>query len=79
MKARAELHLRVVKGRTRAIGPGKIALLEAIRDTGSPARGAIAKRAAYCSRYSTTWARVGYRGTSSAKGRPGKLECFLTV
>ena len=34
-KARAEFHLRVVKGNIRAIGPGKIALLEAIRDTGS--------------------------------------------
>jgi molybdate transport system regulatory protein len=34
-KARIELHLRVVKGNRRTIGPGKIALLEAIRDTGS--------------------------------------------
>jgi molybdate transport system regulatory protein len=34
-KARIQLHLRVVKGNARAIGPGKIALLEAIRDTGS--------------------------------------------
>ena len=34
-KARVQLHLRVVKGKRRAIGPGKIALLEAIRDTGS--------------------------------------------
>ena len=34
-KARVELHLRVVKGKARAIGPGKVALLEAIRDTGS--------------------------------------------
>jgi molybdate transport system regulatory protein len=34
-KARIELHLRVVKGRRRAVGPGKIALLEAISDTGS--------------------------------------------
>jgi molybdate transport system regulatory protein len=34
-KARIQLHLRVVKGKRRAIGPGKIALLEAIRDTGS--------------------------------------------
>jgi len=34
-KAQAQFHLRVVKGRTPAIGPGKIALLEAIRDTGS--------------------------------------------
>ena len=34
-KARAQFHLRVVKGNTRAIGSGKIALLEAIRDTGS--------------------------------------------
>ena len=34
-KARIELHLRVIKGRHRAIGPGKVALLEAIADTGS--------------------------------------------
>lgn len=34
-KARVELHLRVIKGRHRAIGPGKVALLEAIEDTGS--------------------------------------------
>jgi len=34
-KARIQLHLRVIKGNARAIGPGKIALLEAIRDTGS--------------------------------------------
>lgn len=34
-KARVELHLRVVKGRQRAVGPGKIALLEAIAETGS--------------------------------------------
>jgi molybdate transport system regulatory protein len=47
MKARAELHLRVVKGRTRAIGPGKIALLEAIRDTGSISAGARKLRMSY--------------------------------
>ena len=35
IKARVELHLRVVKGKARAIGPGKVALLEAVRDTGS--------------------------------------------
>ncbi|HZR68399.1 MAG TPA: LysR family transcriptional regulator [Burkholderiales bacterium] len=34
-KTRVELHLRVVKGRRRAVGPGKIALLEAIAETGS--------------------------------------------
>src|SRR5262252_6118737 len=34
-KARLQLHLRVVKGKARAIGPGKIALLEAIGTTGS--------------------------------------------
>jgi molybdate transport system regulatory protein len=34
-KARVQLHLRIIKGNRRAIGPGKIALLEAIRDTGS--------------------------------------------
>lgn len=46
-KARAEFHLRVVKGRTRAIGPGKIALLEAIRDTGSISGGARKLRMSY--------------------------------
>jgi molybdate transport system regulatory protein len=34
-KARVQLHLRVIKGSRPAVGPGKIALLEAIRDTGS--------------------------------------------
>src|SRR4051794_31511391 len=34
-KARVQLHLRVIKGNRPAVGPGKIALLEAIRDTGS--------------------------------------------
>ena len=34
-KARVQLHLRIIKGRHRAIGPGKIALLEAIEDAGS--------------------------------------------
>jgi molybdate transport system regulatory protein len=46
-KARAELHLRVVKGRIRAIGPGKIALLEAIRDTGSISAAARKLRMSY--------------------------------
>jgi molybdate transport system regulatory protein len=40
VKARVELHLRVLKGRRRAVGPGKVALLEAIRDTGSISAGA---------------------------------------
>jgi molybdate transport system regulatory protein len=39
--------LRVVKGRTRAIGPGKIALLEAIRDTGSISAAARKLRMSY--------------------------------
>lgn len=47
IKARAEFHLRVVKGRTRAIGPGKIALLEAIRDTGSISAAARKLRMSY--------------------------------
>jgi molybdate transport system regulatory protein len=47
MKAHAEFHLRVVKGRTRAIGPGKIALLEAIRDTGSISAAARKLRMSY--------------------------------
>lgn len=34
-KARLQLHLRIVRGKARAIGPGKIALLEAIGETGS--------------------------------------------
>jgi molybdate transport system regulatory protein len=46
-KARAEFHLRVVKGRIRAIGPGKIALLEAIRDTGSISAAARKLRMSY--------------------------------
>ena len=46
-KARAEFHLRVVKGRTRAIGPGKIALLEAIRETGSISAAARKLRMSY--------------------------------
>jgi molybdate transport system regulatory protein len=37
----------VVKGRTRAIGPGKIALLEAIRDTGSISAAARKLRMSY--------------------------------
>ena len=46
-KAQAQFHLRVVKGKTRAIGPGKIALLEAIRDTGSIAAAARKLRMSY--------------------------------
>jgi len=46
-KAQAQFHLRVVKGRTRAIGPGKIALLEAIRDTGSISAAARRLRMSY--------------------------------
>lgn len=47
VKARAQFHLRVVKGNTRAIGPGKIALLEAIRDTGSISAAARQLRMSY--------------------------------
>ena len=46
-KPRIELHLRVVKGKARAIGPGKIALLEAIRDTGSISAAARKLRMSY--------------------------------
>jgi len=46
-RARVELHLRVVKGKARAIGPGKIALLEAIRDTGSISAAARKLRMSY--------------------------------
>ena len=46
-KARAQFHLRVVKGNIRAIGPGKIALLEAIRDTGSISAAARKLRMSY--------------------------------
>jgi len=46
-KAQAQFHLRVVKGRIRAIGPGKIALLEAIRDTGSISAAARRLRMSY--------------------------------
>jgi molybdate transport system regulatory protein len=46
-KARVQLHLRVIKGRHRAIGPGKIALLEAIRDTGSISAAARKLRMSY--------------------------------
>src|SRR5215831_21157656 len=46
-KAQAQFHLRVVKGSTRAIGPGKIALLEAIRDTGSISAAARKLRMSY--------------------------------
>jgi molybdate transport system regulatory protein len=46
-KAKAQFHLRVVKGNVRAIGPGKIALLEAIRDTGSISAAARKLRMSY--------------------------------
>jgi molybdate transport system regulatory protein len=46
-KARAQFHLRVLKGNIRAIGPGKIALLEAIRDTGSISAAARKLRMSY--------------------------------
>lgn len=46
-KAQAQFHLRVVKGKTRAIGPGKIALLEAIRETGSISAAARKLRMSY--------------------------------
>ena len=46
-KARAQFHLRVSKGNIRAIGPGKIALLEAIRDTGSISAAARKLRMSY--------------------------------
>lgn len=46
-KARAQFHLRVLKGNIRAIGPGKIALLEAIRDTGSISAAARRLRMSY--------------------------------
>ncbi|HET7200109.1 MAG TPA: LysR family transcriptional regulator [Burkholderiales bacterium] len=46
-KAQAQFHLRVVKGRIRAIGPGKVALLEAIRDTGSISAAARRLRMSY--------------------------------
>ena len=46
-KAQAQFHLRVVKGRIRAIGPGKIALLEAIRETGSISAAARKLRMSY--------------------------------
>jgi molybdate transport system regulatory protein len=45
--ARVQLHLRVIKGNRRAIGPGKIALLEAIRDTGSISAAARKLRMSY--------------------------------
>jgi molybdate transport system regulatory protein len=34
-KASAQFHLRLTKGEEKAIGPGKVALLEAIEQTGS--------------------------------------------
>ena len=46
-KARVQFHLRVIKGNRRAIGPGKIALLEAIRDTGSISAAARKLRMSY--------------------------------
>src|SRR6266852_4821604 len=46
-KARAQFHLRVLKGNIKAIGPGKIALLEAIRDTGSISAAARKLRMSY--------------------------------
>lgn len=46
-KARAQFHLRVLQGNIRAIGPGKIALLEAIRDTGSISAAARKLRMSY--------------------------------
>ena len=46
-RARVQLHLRVIKGNRRAIGPGKIALLEAIRDTGSISAAARKLRMSY--------------------------------
>jgi molybdate transport system regulatory protein len=46
-KARAQFNLRVVKGNIKAIGPGKIALLEAIRDTGSISAAARKLRMSY--------------------------------
>jgi len=46
-KARAQFHLRVSKGNIKAIGPGKIALLEAIRDTGSISAAARKLRMSY--------------------------------
>jgi len=47
VKARAQLNLRVLKGNIKAIGPGKIALLEAIRDTGSISGAARKLRMSY--------------------------------
>ena len=46
-KARAQFNLRVLKGNIKAIGPGKIALLEAIRDTGSISGAARKLRMSY--------------------------------
>ena len=45
--ATARLTLRVDLGRDRAIGPGKIRLLEAIRDTGSITKAGIALGMSY--------------------------------
>jgi len=47
VKARAQFNLRVLKGNIKAIGPGKIALLEAIRDTGSISGAARKLRMSY--------------------------------
>jgi len=46
-KTRAQFNLRVLKGNIKAIGPGKIALLEAIRDTGSISAAARKLRMSY--------------------------------
>ncbi|WP_024539652.1 winged helix-turn-helix domain-containing protein [Comamonas badia] len=35
MKAKAQFRLRIYRGKTIAVGPGKIALLEAVAETGS--------------------------------------------
>ena len=45
--AAARLTLRVDLGKDRAIGPGKIRLLEAIRDTGSITKAGIALGMSY--------------------------------
>jgi len=50
--ATTRLTLRVDLGRDRAIGPGKIRLLEAIRDTGSITKAGIALGMSYRRRIS---------------------------
>jgi molybdate transport system regulatory protein len=47
VKPRAQFNLRVLKGNIKTIGPGKIALLEAIRDTGSISGAARKLRMSY--------------------------------